>query len=145
MELLFLERVDERLHDVRLPDQLVEAPRPPLQCKNPIAQEISFCRDGRSASARPRHPTRPLPLLPSGPDGVHGLLSRGNRRGPPLLYQPEPTACDSLASAGRCRRPPCASARRRRDGAAAKRATLPAPRRRGACKCGEVAEWLKAH
>src|SRR5262249_31885536 len=42
MEPLLLERVHERLHDVRLPDQLVEAPRPPFQCKNPIAQEISF-------------------------------------------------------------------------------------------------------
>gem|GEM_PF-6504986 len=28
-------------------------------------------------------PTLPLPLLPSGPDGVHGFVVRGDRRGPP--------------------------------------------------------------
>ena len=28
-------------------------------------------------------PTLPLPLLPSGPDGVYGLVARGDRRGPP--------------------------------------------------------------
>src|SRR5690606_4300119 len=39
-------------------------------------------RKRRSASARPRHPTEPLPLLPSGPDGVYDGSSRGDRRGP---------------------------------------------------------------
>jgi len=29
-------------------------------------------------------PTLPLPLLPSGPDGVYGLVARGDRRGPPV-------------------------------------------------------------
>lgn len=36
----------------------------------------------RSAPATPRRPATPLPLLPSGPGGVHGLPSRGHRRGP---------------------------------------------------------------
>src|SRR5687768_9493131 len=49
----------------------------------------------RSAPARPRHPTGLLPLLPSGPDGVYSWLSRGNRRGPSLLYQLGFGACDS--------------------------------------------------
>src|SRR3954463_5913310 len=31
--------------------------------------------------ATPRHPSRPLPLLPSGPGGVYGLSSRGDRQG----------------------------------------------------------------
>ena len=30
-----------------------------------------------------RHPTSPLPLLPSGPDGIHDWSSRRNRCGPP--------------------------------------------------------------
>src|SRR5262249_30327072 len=55
----------------------------------------------RSASARPRHPTGLLPLLPSGPDGVHSWLSRGNRRGPTLLYQPDQRGAIFTASAFR--------------------------------------------
>ena len=31
--------------------------------------------------ATPRHPSRPLPLLPSGPGGIYGLSSRGDRQG----------------------------------------------------------------
>ena len=38
---VLFEGVHERLHDVRLPDQLVEAPRPPFQCKYRVAQAIS--------------------------------------------------------------------------------------------------------
>src|SRR5581483_1668111 len=30
-----------------------------------------------------RHPTSPLPLLPSGPDGIHDWSSRRSRCGPP--------------------------------------------------------------
>src|SRR5215470_4786055 len=33
-----------------------------------------------------RHPTSPLPLLPSGPDGIHDWSSRRNRCGPPWPY-----------------------------------------------------------
>ena len=35
------------------------------------------------APAAPRHSRPPLPLLPSGPDGVHDLAMRGDRCGPP--------------------------------------------------------------
>ncbi len=38
----------------------------------------------RSLPAAPRRPRLLLPLLPSGPDGVHSLSSRGDRYGPPL-------------------------------------------------------------
>ena len=37
----------------------------------------------RPAPATPRHPRLPLPLLPSGPDGVYDLAMRGDRCGPP--------------------------------------------------------------
>jgi hypothetical protein len=39
----------------------------------------------RSAPATPRRTASPLPLLPSGPDGVHGWPSRGDQHGPPLI------------------------------------------------------------
>ena len=35
------------------------------------------------APSLPRHTRPPLPLLPSGPDGIHGLVLRGDRHGPP--------------------------------------------------------------
>ena len=37
----------------------------------------------RPAPAAPRHSRPPLPLLPSGPDGVHDLAMRGDRCEPP--------------------------------------------------------------
>ncbi len=39
----------------------------------------------RPAPAIPRHPASSLPLLPSGPDGVHGWPSRGDQRGPAAI------------------------------------------------------------
>ena len=42
-------------------------------------------RNRRPAPAISRHPASPLPLLPSGPDGVHGWPSRGDRRGPAAI------------------------------------------------------------
>lgn len=38
----------------------------------------------RPVPATPRHPSPLLRLLPSGPDRVHSLSSRGDRHGPPL-------------------------------------------------------------
>ena len=38
----------------------------------------------RPIPALPRHPHPLLPLLPSGPDGVHNFASRGDRYRPPL-------------------------------------------------------------
>ena len=51
METLLFEGVHERLYDVRLPDELVEPPRPPFQRKNLVAQEISS-----AAASGPRQP-----------------------------------------------------------------------------------------
>jgi putative transposase len=47
-------------------------------------------RDGGGPRQRElRHPTSPLPLLPSGPDGVHDWSSRSSRHGPPWLKELE--------------------------------------------------------
>ena len=127
------ERVRQRLDDVRLPDQFLEPPRPPLARQNRVTHaRPCLLKNERSAPARPRHPTGLLPLLPSGPDGVYSWLSRGNRRGPSLLYQLGLRACDfaarpfETASSSGLRCPP-------------------RPASAGGQSSGEVAEWLKAH
>ena len=53
----------------------------------------SMCQGARCSRGGPRQPfpgTRrpPLPLLPSGPDGVHGWPSRGDQRGPAAIIAP---------------------------------------------------------
>src|SRR6185503_1358059 len=130
MQAIIGERIGQRLDDMGLADQLLEPPRPPFARQNRVTH-AQVSGNERSAPARPRHPTGLLPLLPSGPDGVYSWLSRGNRRGPSLLYQLGFGPCDStpapfvyaFRSGLRC--PPCA---------------LGATR-----KFGEMAEWLKAH
>jgi len=54
------------------------------------------CDQGwRPLPATPRRPLEPRPLLPSGPGGVDGLTTRGDRQGPPQkLTRPE-TADDT--------------------------------------------------
>ena len=129
------ERVRQRLDDVRLPDEFLEPPRPPLARQNRVTHALSrLLENERSAPARPRHPTGLLPLLPSGPDGVYSWLSRGNRRGPSLLYQ--------LVSGGAIQRARAGLKRRRVLGYAARPGCA---QRRQVRNSGEVAEWLKAH
>ena len=54
----------------------------------------------RPLPATPRRPLEPRPLLPSGPGGVDGLATRGDRQGPPLkLTRPE-TAEDAKLETG---------------------------------------------
>src|SRR6185503_4440651 len=113
MQAIIGERIGQRLDDMGLADQLLEPPRPPFARQNRVTH-AQVSGNERSAPARPRHPTGLLPLLPSGPDGVYSWLSRGNRRGPSLLYQLGFGPCDSSAapfvsafrSGLRCR--PCA-------------------------------------
>ena len=55
----------------------------------PLTRSAAKSKGWRPAPAPLRHPMSPLPLLPSGPDGVHGLSSRRNRREPPLTWRRE--------------------------------------------------------
>src|SRR4029077_10244595 len=89
------QRIDERAPHVFLPDQLGKSSRAPFarQRHVTLGAHLTICRaclevSAPSAAARTitspfpsgggphqpwlRHPTLPLPLLPSGPDGVHG-------------------------------------------------------------------------
>src|SRR5262249_21648392 len=87
----------ERLHDMRLPDQLVEAPRPPFQCKNPIAQAISFAIVGG-----PRQPDPGTQLdryrcsLP-GLTGFTACCRGGTDADQRYLTSPATRACDAQA------------------------------------------------
>ena len=77
-----IECVDERLAHVLLADQLGEIARTPLAGEYEVAHRILLRRPAiiahpragwrRPAPAPLRHPMPPLPLLPSGPGGVHG-------------------------------------------------------------------------
>jgi hypothetical protein len=54
--------------------------RAPSTARTPLPEETG----GDPNPAAPRHPSPLLPLLPSGPDGVHSLSLRGDRIGSPL-------------------------------------------------------------
>ena len=54
----------------------------PVRCRL-IDAQVAAAAGGDPHQLELRHPTEPLPLLPSGPDGVHGKSSRRNRRGSP--------------------------------------------------------------
>ncbi|MBV6417113.1 MAG: hypothetical protein CMLOHMNK_01750 [Steroidobacteraceae bacterium] len=75
------QRVRQRPDDVLLPHEVGEAAGAPFACECGVAHELST--GGGPHQPTPRHPTSPLPLLPSGPGGVCGWSSRGNRCEPP--------------------------------------------------------------
>ena len=50
-----------------------------------------------------RHPTSPLPLLPSGPDGIHDWSSRRNQCGPPYFRPRRAPSRDAPRAAPRRR------------------------------------------
>ena len=96
MQAATVQRVDQGLEHVRLPDHFGKVARPPLACKDLIAHvALLITKTGRArrwcgrsltaaakaanVPATPRRPQRPLPLLPSGPDGVYGTAPRGDR------------------------------------------------------------------
>src|SRR5205807_6464648 len=84
-----LERIDQRTPDVLLPDQLGKFLRAPFARQRGVAHLDSSAtlkfsdREAARTSSCLRHPTSPLPLLPSGPDGIHDWSSRRSRCEPP--------------------------------------------------------------
>jgi hypothetical protein len=57
--------------------------RAPSTARTPL-RKLLFEFGGDPDPATPRRPSSLLPLLPSGPDGVHNVSSRGDRIGSPL-------------------------------------------------------------
>ena len=107
MQALVIQRIDQGTQHVFLTDHFSKFARPPFARQNLIAHELSAgCLQAAEqalrlpakgsqytstaeikrwpAPATPRRPSPLLRLLPSGPDRVHSLLSRGDRYGPPL-------------------------------------------------------------
>src|SRR4030095_4197496 len=80
------DRVAQWRGDLRLARDLVEALGPPLAREYLVAQSGAFRRRDAAREDRRAPPTTagsPLPLLPSGPDGVHEAPTRPGPRRPP--------------------------------------------------------------
>ena len=86
MHAVAVERICERAAHVLLSDHFGEASWPPLARQSQITHRRSIltqCAGDGPHQPGLRHPTSPLPLLPSGPDGIHDWSSRSSRCGPP--------------------------------------------------------------
>src|SRR5690606_29398388 len=81
-----VEGVDQSLQHMALPHHLAEIAGTPLACQYLITHAVLIeDSDGWMEwryllPATPRHMPQLLPLLPSGPDGVHNLTLRGDRQ-----------------------------------------------------------------
>ena len=81
-----VERIDQRAH-ARAPGRPARrtssgATCAPARCSSCTVLEAARTGGGPH-QLELRHPTSPLPLLPSGPDGIHDWSSRRSRCGPP--------------------------------------------------------------
>ena len=82
------ERIHQRPAHVLLADELGEFLGAPFARQRGVAHERSLAQrhGGGPHQLKLRHPTSSLPLLPSGPDGIHDWSSRRNRCGPPWSF-----------------------------------------------------------
>ena len=95
-----LDGVGEDAGDVLLPHHVRETLRPPFAGQNEIRHDESRLQGGMliaDSQASPWHRGGPLPLLPSGPDGVCGTHLHGTRL--PAINIP---AADPVAATGTC-------------------------------------------